>query len=44
MEVSNVMKIGGRAFRNEGIAILSRDMDRLNDWAKTWQLEFNVGK
>ena len=37
-------KVARRAVCDEDIAILQRDMDRLDDWVKTWQMEYNVAK
>ena len=37
-------KIGGKAGSEENIKILQMDIVRLGEWAKIWQMEFNVGK
>jgi len=35
-------KIAGRTCCDGDIVILRWDIDRLSDWMKTWQMEFNV--
>ena len=37
-------KIGGKAGSEVDIKILQMDIDRLGEWAKIWQMEFNVDK
>ena len=37
-------KMSGKANCMEGVERLKRDLDRLSEWARTWQMEYNVGK
>ena len=37
-------KMSGKANCAEGVESLQRDLDRLSEWARTWQMEYNVSK
>jgi len=37
-------KLSGKANCAEDVESLQRDLDRLSDWARVWQMEYNVGK
>ena len=37
-------KMSGRAKCTEDAASLQRDIDSLSEWARVWQMEYNVGK
>ena len=37
-------KMSGKANCVEGVESLQRDLDRLSEWARTWQMEYNVSK
>ena len=38
------MKLGGKVGCDEEIKSLQMDIDRLGEWARIWQMEFNVDK
>ena len=37
-------KMSGKANCVEGVKRLQRDLDRLSEWARTWQMEYDVSK
>ena len=37
-------KMGGRAKCAEDAESLQKDIDSLSEWARVWQMEYNVGK